>query len=268
MSLFTPLLFPYVRAQTYADNNPPPVLSDEFYNPAQDALALLYGGLAGYSQTNSNEEFVRWIVTAVPSVGDRLGSDLTVFANPGGNFTIASVAATGPNEHGVLRISGTGAGARGGAPGFRAGECPRNVGLLRWIFRARVRCSNFAVLENAPPGLQLATGDLTVFNYPAWLADATTGFWVAVGQAAPVTTTAATVDNEWITLWITLEDADAVCRWYYKRDADPVPILAHSETLTTPNLTGMQRWLRNQVTAGAVAADNTELDSSGLCTQR
>lgn len=268
VSIFTPLAYPYVRAQTYADANPPAVLSDEFYNPTQDALATYYGGLVGYSQTNSNEEFVRWIVTATPIVGDRIGSDLTVFANPGGGFSIASVAATGPNEHGVLQIYGTAAGGRGGAPGFRAGECPRNVGLLRWIMRVRVRCSNFAVLENAPPGLQIATGDLTSFNYPAWLADATTGFWVAVGQTAPFVTTVPTVDGEWITLWITLEEADGVCRWYYKRDADPVPVLEYTETLTVPSLVGMQRWLRYQVTAGAVGADNIELDSSGLCTQR
>ena len=266
--MFDPTIYPYVRAQNYVDANPPAVLSDEFYNPTQDALARLYGGLSGYSMANSNEEFVRWIVTTIPVVGDRLGSDLTVFANPGGGFTIGSVAATGPNEHGVLRIFGTANGNRGGAPGFRAGECPRNVGTLRWIYRERVRCSNFAILENAPAGLQLATGDLTVFNYPAWLADGTTGFWITVGQAGPFVTTVPTVDNEWINLWITLQDADGVCRWYYKRDSDPLPILARQETLAMPTLTGMQRWLRYQVTGGAVIADNIELDNSGLCTQR
>ena len=268
MSLFTPLAFPYVRAQTYADANPPAVLSDEFYNPVQDDLARLYGGLAGYSQTNTNEEFIRLQLTAIPVLGDRFGIDLTVLANSGGAFTVGTVTATGPNEHGVIRVFGTANGDRGGAPGFRAGESPRYAGTLRWIYRVRVRCSNFGVLESAPPGLQLATGDLTVFNYPAWLADGTTGFWVTVGQAGPYTTAVPTVDDEWITLWITLQDADAECRWYYKRDTDPVAVLARQETLTSPNLTEMQRWLRYQVTAGAVIADNIQMDCVALCNER
>lgn len=266
--MFDPTIYPYVRAQTYVDANPPAVLSDEFYNPTQDALARLYGGLSGYSMANSNEEFVFRKLSGAPAVGDRFGLELSVLTNPGGAFLTASTTPSGPNEHGVIRVLGAAAGARGGAPGFRVGEALRNVGTVRWIARWRVRCSAFATLETAPPGLQLAVGDLTSANFPAWLADGTTGFWVTFWDGGTTTTAVPTVDNEWINLWITLEDADGVCRWYYKRDTDSAPILADTQTLTTTNLTALQRWLRYQVTAGAAAADNIELDCIGFCTQR
>lgn len=266
--MYDPLVFPYVRAQTYVDANPPAVLSDEFYNPVQDNLARFFGGIAGYSMTLSNEEFIARKFSSAPAAGDRFGQELAVLSNPGANFLTVSVTPTGPNEHGVIQVYGAGAGARGGAPGFRTGEAPRYVDTLRWIVRFRVRCSNFATLESAPAGLQLATGDLTVFNYPAWLADGTTGFWLTVGQAGPYTTAVPTVDGEWINLWIAVKDADAECRWYYKRDADPVPVLARQETLTSPSLQAMQRWMRYQVTAGAAAVDNIELDCEGFCTER
>jgi hypothetical protein len=55
---FDPLAFPFVRAQTYVDPNPPAVLADEFFNPTQDALARFYGAAVGYSTSLVNDEFV------------------------------------------------------------------------------------------------------------------------------------------------------------------------------------------------------------------
>lgn len=266
--MYDPTEFPYVRAQTYVDDNPPAVLSDEFYNPVQDALARMFGGMAGYSTSVSNEEFVLSKTGSAPAAGDRFGQELTVLTNPGSNFLTATVTPTGPNEHGIVQVYGAGGGDRGGSPGFRTGEAPRFVDTLRWIMRWRVRCSNFTTLESAPPGLQLASGDLTTFNYPAWLADGTTGFWITVGQAGPYTTAVPTVDGEWIDLWVAVKDADAECRWYYKRDADPLPVLVRQETLTSPSLQEMQRWMRYQVTGGAAAVDNIELDCVGFNAER
>jgi hypothetical protein len=266
--MFNPLEFPYVRVRNFVDANSPPVLSEEFYNPTQDGLARLYGGLAGYSMSLSNEDFFFYELTGTAAAGDRFGEELVVLVNTGNNFRAVSVFPTGANEHGVVHVYGVAAGDRGAGAGFQTGETPRYVDTLRWIYRVRVRCSNFATLETAPPGLQLATGNLTVFNYPAWIADGTTGFWSTFWDGGATTTALATVNDQWVTLWITLENADGVCRWYYKRDADPLPILADTQTLATPSLVAMQRWMRYRVTGAAAGTDNIELDAVGLCCQR
>lgn len=265
MSMFNPLAYPYVRAQTYVDGNPPAVLADEFYNPTQDALARLFGGLAGYSTSISNEEFLRLQLTATtPVAGDPFGTELAVVTNPGG-FEFLSVAPAGPNEHGVYRVRGNAAGARGGAPGFRVGDGQRFIDTKRFIFRARVRCSKFAIIYGAD-GLYFGLGDLSVFNFPTWIA--TGGFWTTFWNAGSTTTAIPAVDGEWVTLWITCEDADATVRWYLKRNADPLPLLLDTQVIAAPSLSGVRRYMHYQVTGAAADVDYVELDTMSLGVER
>jgi len=265
--VFDPLAYPYVRAQTYVDANPPEVLSDEFYNPTQDGIARLFGSFAGYSTSLVWEEFEVPKLTSAPAVGDAVGLELAVVSNTGGNFDTASTIPVGPNEHGVLQIKGNVAGARGGAPGFVAADAYRYVGTQRWIFHARLRCSNFSVLSNAPPGLVVGLGSLAS-TLPSWICDAATGFWNTFWDGGITTTTIPTVDGEWVDLWIAVKDADGICRWYLKRDADPLPMLLDSQALVTPSLVDVRRYVQNIVAAGAVAADNIEIDTIAMGVER
>jgi hypothetical protein len=263
--MFTPLAYPYVRAQTYVDSNPPAVLSDEFYNPTQDAIARIYGAHTGYSTSLSYEEFERYALVSVPVIGSAFGEEMAVLSV--GGSTIGSANATGPNEHGIIEIAGQAPGARGGAPGFQVADAERNLGTKRWIQRWRVRCSKFSVLTTSPPGLVVGLGTLAS-TLPSWVADGTAGFWNTFWDGGATTTTLATTDGEWVDLWITLEDADGICRWYYKRDADPLPSLADTQTLATTNLVGVRRYLQNIVTAGASDIDYVQVDAASMGCER
>lgn len=264
--MFDPTVFPYVRAQTYVDANPPEVLADEFFNPVQDGIARLYGADTGYSTSISYEEFEVNKALTVPVSGDLIGQELACISNPGGNFQYRSIAPGQPNMHGVIQIDGVGAGARGGAPGFEMGDAPRYIGTLRWIFCCRVRCSTFGTISTAPPGLVLGLGSLTS-THPSWIADGT-GFWTTFWDGGATPTAIPTVDNEWVNLWIACKDGDGVVRWYLKRDTDPAPMLMDTQTLTTPLLVSVTRYVRILVTGGAVAADNVELDKISLGVER
>lgn len=264
--MFNPLEYPYVRAQTYVDGNPPAVLSDEFYNPTQDALARLYGSTLGYSTSLSTEEFCRLQLSALtPIAGDPFGTELAVLNNPGG-FEFLSVSPSGVNEHGVYRVRGNVAGNRGGPPGFQVGDGLRYLGARRWIFRCRLRCSKFSVLTGADPGLVTGLGSYAS-GLPVWIAN-NTGFWAYQWDGGNAVSAIPTVDDEWVTLWIACRDADAKVRWYLKRDADPLPLLIDTRTLAAPDLAGVRRFMRYQVTAGAADLDYVELDSISLGCER
>jgi hypothetical protein len=265
--VFDPLAPPYVRAKTYVDANPPAVLSDEFYNPVQDALARLYGAAAGYSTSLSYEEFLLLHFTAVtPAVGDAFGVELGVITNPGGGFEYLSTSPASANQHGVYRIRGTASGYRGGPPGFQVGDALRFIDTRRWIFRARVRCSKFSVLTGGDPGLVTGLGSYSS-GLPIWAAN-NTGFWSYQWDGGNAASAIPTVDDEWVTLWIACRDADAQVRWYLKRDADPLPILIDTRTLTTAALHNCRRYLKYGVTGAAVDLDYVEIDSISLGVER
>ncbi len=266
---FDPLALPFVRAQTYVDANPPEVLSDEFYNPVQDALARLFGGIAGYSTSISSEEFTQPVQSHVTGSGDAFGDELVVVNTPAGSFKIISVTTPAVGMFGVYHVDGVADGARGaGTDGFGAADAERNVGTMRWLFRARVRCSKYSVIKTSPPGLVFGLGPISAAQpLPVWLSDGT-GFWRTFWDAGSTTTAIPTVDNEWVTLWIGCKDADGVVRWYLQRDADPLPLLLDTQTLGTAAIGLAKRYLRYLVTAGALAADNIEIDSIGMICER
>lgn len=266
---FDPLALPFQRVQTYVDANPPEVLSDEFYNPAQDALARFWGGVAGYSTTLNNEEFILPVGTTVPASGDPFGLELAVFNNPAGSYQFQSAPVLSQGMHGVYRVDGVAAGARGGGvDGFGVADAARYIGTLRWLFRARVRFSKFSILSTAPPGLVVGLGPINAAQpLPSWLADGT-GFWTTFWDTGATVTAIPTVDDEWVTLWIGVKDADGVARWYLQRDTDPLPLLLDTQTLGTASIGLAKRYFRNLVKAGAAAADYFEIDSIGMICER
>ncbi|TXH42067.1 MAG: hypothetical protein E6Q97_36270 [Desulfurellales bacterium] len=265
--MFKILEYPYVRAQTYTDDNPPAVLADEFYNPTQDNLARLFGACAGYSTSISYEEFAKDTLAFTSAVGALFGNELAIVTPGGGQYTIESTTPAGPNEHGVWEVRGTAAGDRGGIPGFQTRDASRYVGELRWIFRCRIRCSKFAVLETAADGLVVGLGTLAS-GLPVWLANGSDGFWSVSWEGSSVVSTLPVVDGEWVTLWISLEEGDGVVRWYAKRDADPLPVLYDTRTLGTPSLVNARRYIQYIVDGTAVAADNIQVDNISLGVER
>ena len=264
--MFDPLAPPYVRAQTYVDANPPAVTAAEFYNPVQDFLARLYGASAGYSTSLSYEEFLLDSPGAAPPVGAPFGVELGVISNPAGGSIYSPVTTTGPGEHGVYRVFGVAAGDRGGPPGFQVGDALRYLDARRWIFRCRLRCSKFSVLTGADPGLVTGLGSFAS-GLPIWIAN-NTGMWAYQWDGGNFVSTIPTVDNEWVTLWITCRDADAKVRWYLKRDTDPLPILVDTRTLTTAVLVNCRRYLRYGVTMAALTTDSIEVDNISLGAER
>lgn len=265
--MFDPLTLPYVRAATYVDPNPPEILAGDFYNPAQDALGRLAGAITGYTTSLCNEEFLRPTSGfVIPAVNDPFGEELVVFNNTTSAFQFGSVTPTGPNQHGVYRVRGTVNGDRGSAPGFVVKDARRDVDTMRWIFRARIRCSKHASLA-AGSGI-LAAGLGTYANaFPLWYSNGT-GFWRYEWDGGDLASAIPTVDGQWVTLWITLRDADGKVRWYLKRDADPLPLLIDTQPLTTPSLTNVRRTLSYVVGPSAVAADFVEIDTLSLAAER
>ncbi len=267
--MFDPTLPPYVPAQNYVDANPPAVLADEFYNPTQDSIARIYGGLSGYSTSLCNEEFLLPQPTVIPAIGDPFGVELSCFNNPGASFEFQSVSATAAGMHGVYRIDGVAAGDRGaGIDGFGVADNQRNVGQLRWIFRSRVRCSKFSTIKTAPPGLVFGLGPINAGQpLPSWIADGT-GFWTTFWDGGATVTAIPTVDGQWVDLWIAQKNGDGVVRWYLKRDADPIPLLLDTQTLTTKTIAAAKRYFRYLVNNTAVAGDYIEIDNISLGCER
>lgn len=264
--MFDPLAFPYVRAATYVDPNPPEILAGDFYNPTQDALGRLCGAISGYTTSICSEEFLLPVNPTIPAVNDPFGEELVVFNNTTSAFTYSSVTPTAANQHGVYRIQGTVNGDRGSAPGFVVKDARREVDTMRWIFRARIRCSKHASLA-AGSGI-LAVGLGTYANaFPLWYSNGT-GFWRYEWDGGDLASTVPTVDGQWVTFWITLRDADGVVRWYLKRDADPLPLLIDAHSLVTPSLTNVRRVLSYVVGPSAVAADFAEIDTISLAAER
>jgi hypothetical protein len=265
---FDPLALPFQRAQTYVDPNPPEVLSDEFYNPAQDALARLWGGAAGYSTSWGNDEFVltQSFAGVGPPAGTGFGEELAVFSNQGANFDFGSVAPTAAGAHGVYQVKGLVAGNRGAGTGFGVADSARYLGTMRWLFRSRMRVGKVSTLTAT--GLTVGLGLLSA-NAPLWVVNGSTGYWQTFCDGGANPTAVAAIDDQWITLWIGLKDADAVVRWYYQRDGiDARPVLADTQTLVTANLTSVERTVRYLVNNTAVASDYIEIDSIGMICER
>lgn len=264
--MYDPLAFPYTRSQTYVDGAAPAVLSGDFYNPVQDTLAHLYGGFAGYSTLVLYEEFVQPVMTPVLPLGADVpfGRDLQVVAFPGWKYQ--SVDPTGPNQYGVYQILGAANGDRGGSPGLKVSGPDMWVGTLRWVFRARVSCSNFSPLTTSPPGLVVGTG---VWNAgsPLWAASST-GFWIYQWDGGFASSSIPTVPGQWVTLWITVRDGDGKVRWYLKRDSDPAPVLVDTRTMTSPDQLTVNRVLAYQIGGTAVASDNVQVDNISLVVER
>lgn len=245
--MWDPTKFPYVRVQTYADRSAPVVLADEFYNPVQDNLAWLFGAAAGQSASIATDDFVIES-TAVSTVGSRVGSDFTITSIT--NTQAYSLAAVQAGECGVWNINGT-----GGAQDFKMADGTCAIGAAnRFIWAARVQCLNRALLDNTT-GIVVGLGDLSIFNYPAFIADGTHANWQAFSDAGGADTGIPVGSGAWIWLWIA-RGLDGITRWYVKRDADALPLLVASMTLPDNAFTThpASRYLRFKTTSSTALA--------------
>lgn len=247
--MWDPTKFPYVRAQNYADRAAPVVLADEFYNPVQDNLAWLFGAAAGQATSVATDDFV---VEGGPvtTAGEQVGSDFIVTL--ASSCQAFSLAAFQPGECGVWNVNGTAA-----ALDWKMADNPCAIGAAnRFIWAARVMVLNRSQLDLAT-GLVMGLGDLSVFNYPAFIANGTAANWQAFSDAGGADTGIPVASGNWIWLWIA-RAADGITRWYVKRDSDSAPVLVASMTLPDNAFVAhpARRFLRFKATAAtAVAID-------------
>jgi hypothetical protein len=245
--MWDPTTFPFVRAQTYADRSAPVVLSDEFYNPVQDNLGWLFGALAGQSASIATDDF-DIEGGPVSTVGSQVGTDFTIISIA--NAQAFSLAAVQAGECGVWNINGT-----GGAQDLKMADASCAIGAAnRFNWTARVQVLNRALLDNST-GAVVGLGDLSVFNYPAFIADGLHANWQVFSDAGAADSGIPVASGAWIWLWIA-RAADGITRWYVKRDADPVPLLVASMTLPDNAFTThpASRFLRFKTTAPTALA--------------
>lgn len=245
--MWDPTKFPYLRVQTYADLSAPVVLADEFYNPVQDNMAWLFGAVAGQSASIATDDFA---IEGGPvsAVGARVGSDFTISSVT--NTQAYSLAAVQAGECGVWNINGT-----GGAQDFKMADARCAIGAAsRFIWAARVQCLNRAALDNTM-GVIVGLGDLTVFNYPVFIADGTHANWQVFCDAGAADTGISVASGLWIWLWIA-RGLDGITRWYVKRDTDLVPLLVASMTLLDNAFTThpASRYMRFKTTSATALA--------------
>lgn len=203
-----PEAFPYVRAQTYADDNPPDVLADEFYNPVQDSLARLYGGMAGISTSTVWDEFDRPFQTSSPGAsGDQFGTDfaLTALAT---NCRGKSVG-TSSSGHGVAQASPT----VNGSFALTAADTYSLIGANRlFIQTARVIVIGRARLATlADEGSVIGLGDVAS-NLPGFVLGSDDPNWYTSYGGTTTDSGVAQVDGDHVTLIIARKDGSI--RWY------------------------------------------------------
>lgn len=255
--MFDPLVFPYVRAQNYADNAPPQVLSDEFYNPAQDAIARLFGGLVGQSTSLATDEFERPFVYAVALAGGELfGEQFQVLAAPGPtNMRAQSQAPSLAGDHGVARCV-VDAGAA--AANIAVGDNSCFIGASRqYIWVAKVRVLSRARLETVPnEGVMVGLGD-TTSGLGAFVGGNDQANW-QVHLAGVYTDTAVPLANDtWYWLAIARQ-TDGNVRFYI--DSGTGWALVPGTANVPGAIPGARRYFRFNETAAAVILDYAEID--------
>ena len=137
--MYDPTLFPYVRVQNYLDDNPPQVTSSDFYNPAQDSIAQLFGAACGLSCSIACDEFDRESPGLV-AVNGQVGTDFTLYTAT--NAEALSTSAIASGDHGIWKLQSN-------AASFKLIIRDNMVfpGTRRFLFGARVRFTGSANFE-------------------------------------------------------------------------------------------------------------------------
>lgn len=135
--------FPFSRVATYDDTGAgPQVTAAGFYNPVQDDLALLAGGLFGKTTSIASDDFEVATAVSFPlGIGQRLGSDF--YCVTATNCSSGSAVPVAAGDHGIWKTNVTAAAAWS----FEAVEALCNLGSNPWLFHARVKVVNPAGLH-------------------------------------------------------------------------------------------------------------------------
>jgi len=256
---FDPTAFPYVRVQNYTDNlAPPSILADEFYNPTQDDLASLYGGLLGVTCSMACDEFDRESFGAV-TAGGQIGEQFTF--QTGVNAEAVSTSPISPGDHGIWKIQATAA-----SPEIIIYDNAVFPDVRQMIWSARVRFLGSGDFETvANEGVVVGMWGAATSTEPAfrWGTDAALGEWQAYyydGADQFIGTGVPLIDDEWYNLIITRKSSDNKIRYYISTDTSAPVLVATSAVAVPTAFSFCRRFLEVQGTAGSAVGDGVFLD--------
>ncbi len=256
--MFDPTLFPYVRVQNYVDGIAPDVLADEFYNPAQDGIARLYGGACGASVSIAVDEFDREGGAVGLVAGAQFGSQLVI--NTSTNSTALHTSPIAAGDHGIWLARNNG----GGAHNFIAWDNACFIGARQFIWTARIRLQGRAAFESrANYGLVCGLWGAAVDNLPAFRTGADfANFWAYWNDGGDnfVDTGVAAIDDAWFTLIITRKSSDNKLR-YYIGSGTTAPVLVHTTAAAVATAWSFaRRFIRCVGTGGSALGDGFYID--------
>lgn len=261
MSTFDPEAFPYVRAQNYVDDNPPDVLADEFFNPVQDSLARLFGGMGGVSTSVVWDEFDRPFATASPGAsGDLFGSDFALTA-AALNCQGQSVG-TSASGHGQAKATPI----VNGSFNLAAADTYSLIGANRlFIQTARLIVIGRARLSTiANSGMVCGLGTLAS-NLPIFILGSDQPNWYTSYAGSTVDSGVAQVDGDWVDLIIARKDGSI--RWYIQPEGGAMTLVRTEAAAGA--LVDTRRYLRvGDDTGSAVLNDGLYIDFYGRIIER
>lgn len=252
--MFDPLDYPFQRVNGgagYADGQV--VEADTFYNPTQDHLARVYGGVLGRSGSIRTEEF-DLESAAFAGTGDRFGEQLLVIAASATNARAASATPIGAGDHGIWKAEAV----ANGAYEFRAYDADKYIDTRQFFWSARVRFvgrANFETVANEGFGLGLRSvaGGGPLFYFGNDVAD-----WQTYADGVGVNHVGTTADDDvWHTLIITRRFDNNV-RFYYQRQGGALTLLR--TVAWGASLTGCRRYVSVKGTGGAAAGEGFFID--------
>lgn len=244
--------YPYSRAQSYIDANLPAVLSDQFYNPTQDNLGLLYGAFYGQSASIAKDEFDRESNGFV-TVGGLVGSQFLLQTSTNAKASSATAAAQG--DHGIWLLQND----AGGLHEQIVYDADSYVGTRRfiWTVRLRLTAGTKAALDLAAnEGILVGMGNL-VSNLPTFYGGSDQANWRISVNAATYDSGVALSDGTWYWLVVARQTNNDIKFWI-KSGAGALTLV---RTVNWGgNLTGCKRYLHTLGTAGSAAGHGFNVD--------
>lgn len=250
--MFDPTLFPYVRAQSYADNIAPDVLAGEFYNPVSDNLARQFGAGPGSTMSIACEELDRESPGTV-GAGDQFGTELNL--NVATNAEALSTSPIAAGDHGIWKAQAILAAA------FEVIVRDNMVfpGARKYIWMARVRFTGSANFEStANEGVVFGLWGAVADTLPAFRWGPEVANWWAYyfdGGDVFIDTGVPLIDDTWFNLWITRDGTDNKVRYYISTDVSAPVLVATSAVALGASITGARRFLKVEGTAGSGVGD-------------
>ncbi len=254
--MFNPLAYPYVRATTYSDGIAPAVLSDQFYNPTQDAIARLFGANGGVSTTMLFDDFSR---EGTAGAGGQVGTDFSM--STGTNATASHASGIADGDHGIWYLRNSVGGA---AHDIILRDGDTFVGARQFIWTARVRFLGRANFETrANEGVVVGLWGGAGGTNPAFrTGSAHANWWAYYNDGADqfIDTGIQMIDDTWFTLIVTRDVADNKLRWYIGTGISAPALVATSPAAYNAAMASCRRFVRCRGTAGSAAGDGFYID--------